>query len=311
MRALFLQSVRGTLNSRNVCRASPRKRRLDTSSSSAPVFEEEIMECFRLKRKRARSRVTVIQTNANANHIGNIARRQGKSYGTTTRSLDETTMYLTHQICSSDTLQGIALKYGVTMEHLRRVNKLWASDTMHLRKILLIPIPAPIDGSSRNRTPENGHSAAGSPEPGGGFRNSNYPAGSRENPLSKTEALLLLKNYETDLRDQKPGTPESSSSSTDAVAPVERTVSPLDYFSRMDQNIASCRKNTEVTASNWSSRSYSVDQPEPPTPNGVVKTITTNGHGVDRSPSWGRVVKASKAHPELQLEGVDNMVFEL
>ena len=147
------------------------------------------------------------------------------------------------------------------MEQLRRVNKLWASDTIHLRKILLIPIPAPISDGTRSRGENGGHSGATSPEPG--LRNSNYPAGSRENPLSKAEAMLLLKNYESDPaareRDQKPDTPDSSSSSTDAVAPTTTTttpadtaiVSPLDYFSRMDQNIASCKKSTEATASNW------------------------------------------------------------
>jgi hypothetical protein len=51
--------------------------------------------------------------------IGNIARRQGKTYGTTSRNLDGNEMYLTHAICSSDTLQGIALKYGVTVRTLR------------------------------------------------------------------------------------------------------------------------------------------------------------------------------------------------
>lgn len=47
--------------------------------------------------------------------IGNIARRQGKSYGTTSRSLEGNEMYLSHLISPADTLQGIALKYGVTV----------------------------------------------------------------------------------------------------------------------------------------------------------------------------------------------------
>lgn len=142
------------------------------------------------------------------------------------------------------------------MEHLRRVNRLWASDSMHLRKLLLIPIPAPLDGTvirSRSENGSPGLSNGSLPPSESTFRNSNFPAGSRENPLSKAEALALLKTYESDTsKDHRPGTPESSSSSEiNAPSVVEKTVSPSDFFTRMDQSIASCRKNTEHIASNW------------------------------------------------------------
>ncbi|XP_055339954.1 lysM and putative peptidoglycan-binding domain-containing protein 2-like isoform X2 [Paramacrobiotus metropolitanus] len=243
--------------------------------------------------------------------IGSIARKV-MSYGTTTRNYDGNEMYITHPICSTDTLQGIALKYGVTMEHLRRVNRLWASDSMHLRKFLLIPIPAPLDSTvTRSRSESNGigNGVVGTPD-SQGFRNSNYPAGSRENPLSRSEALALLKTYETDAaKDQRPGTPESSSSSEingTASVPPDKSLSPSDFFSRLDQNIATCRKSTEQTAVSWSARSYSVEDGDK-RQNG----IKASSNGVTRSPSWGRVVRARKPNPELQLEGVDNMVFEL
>lgn len=51
--------------------------------------------------------------------IGNIARKM-MSYGTTNRNYDGNEMYITHSICSNDTLQGIALKYGVTVSTNRR-----------------------------------------------------------------------------------------------------------------------------------------------------------------------------------------------
>ena len=53
--------------------------------------------------------------------IGNIARKV-MSYGTTSRSFDGNEMYITHNICSTDTLQGIALKYGVTVS-AKRLNE--------------------------------------------------------------------------------------------------------------------------------------------------------------------------------------------
>ena len=144
------------------------------------------------------------------------------------------------------------------MEHLRRVNRLWASDSMHLRKLLLIPIPAPLDPSHtpKSRSSENGFLTNGNSD-GYIIRNSNFPAGSRENPLSRSEALALLKTYESDAaKDQRPGTPESSSSSEVNGEKVpekekEKAVTASDFFSRLDQNIASCRKTTEQTVSNW------------------------------------------------------------
>lgn len=47
-----------------------------------------------------------------------------------------------HHVQPSDTIQGISLKYNVTVEELRRVNKLWANDSIWLRGTLLIPAHA-------------------------------------------------------------------------------------------------------------------------------------------------------------------------
>ncbi|XP_055617295.1 lysM and putative peptidoglycan-binding domain-containing protein 1 isoform X2 [Toxorhynchites rutilus septentrionalis] len=45
-----------------------------------------------------------------------------------------------HEIGKTDTLQGIALKYGCTMEQIRRVNRLLPTDTIFLRQSLMIPV---------------------------------------------------------------------------------------------------------------------------------------------------------------------------
>lgn len=44
------------------------------------------------------------------------------------------------QVSSKDSLAGVALKYNITMAALRRANQLWTSDSIHLRKVLYIPI---------------------------------------------------------------------------------------------------------------------------------------------------------------------------
>lgn len=53
-----------------------------------------------------------------------------------------------HQVQRGDTLQGIALKYGVTMEEVKRENRLWTTDSLFLREFLDIPVPSSPTGES-------------------------------------------------------------------------------------------------------------------------------------------------------------------
>lgn len=63
-----------------------------------------------------------------------------KKYGSTAKHTTRTDSLIKHIVAATDTLQGIALKYGVTTEQIRRVNRLWASDSLFLREHLLIPV---------------------------------------------------------------------------------------------------------------------------------------------------------------------------
>ena len=54
--------------------------------------------------------------------------------------------YLHLQVSPKDSLPGVALKYGITMAELRKVNQLWASDSIHLRKVY-IPVTSRNDVS--------------------------------------------------------------------------------------------------------------------------------------------------------------------
>ncbi|KAF9010623.1 hypothetical protein BDQ17DRAFT_1234215 [Cyathus striatus] len=60
---------------------------------------------------------------------------------------DEEKDVLVHEIAPKDSLAGVSLKYGISLPELRRANHLWASDSVHLRKVLYIP----IDKASRAR----------------------------------------------------------------------------------------------------------------------------------------------------------------
>ncbi|XP_029431278.1 lysM and putative peptidoglycan-binding domain-containing protein 2 [Rhinatrema bivittatum] len=88
-----------------------------------------------------------------------LARTKTRSYGSTasvTAPLAE--RYLQHRVSAGDTLQGIALKYGVTMQQIKRANKLFTTDCIFLRKSLNIPV------ISEKKSLFNGFNSLDSPE---------------------------------------------------------------------------------------------------------------------------------------------------
>uniref|UniRef100_A0A6J0U273 LysM and putative peptidoglycan-binding domain-containing protein 1 n=1 Tax=Pogona vitticeps TaxID=103695 RepID=A0A6J0U273_9SAUR len=46
-----------------------------------------------------------------------------------------------HRLEPGDTLQGLAVKYGVTTEQIKRANRLYTNDSIFLKKHLYIPVP--------------------------------------------------------------------------------------------------------------------------------------------------------------------------
>ncbi|KAK3549191.1 hypothetical protein QTP70_034120 [Hemibagrus guttatus] len=93
-----------------------------------------------------------------------LARAKTRSYGSTasvTATLGE--RYTEHRVTDGDTLQGIALKYGVTMEQIKRANKLFSNDCIFLRHSLNIPVhterPSLFNGLSLE-SPDGEDSAA-------------------------------------------------------------------------------------------------------------------------------------------------------
>uniref|UniRef100_B5DSS7 LysM domain-containing protein n=1 Tax=Drosophila pseudoobscura pseudoobscura TaxID=46245 RepID=B5DSS7_DROPS len=64
-----------------------------------------------------------------------------KRYGSTCcNSMRNNETLIRHIVEKTDTLQGIALKYGCTTEQIRRANRLFASDSLFLRQFLLVPV---------------------------------------------------------------------------------------------------------------------------------------------------------------------------
>ncbi|PIL29375.1 hypothetical protein GSI_09427 [Ganoderma sinense ZZ0214-1] len=65
---------------------------------------------------------------------GNRHEREGS------RVPDREMLVIVHEVQPKDSLAGVALKYGITLADLRRANQLWTSDSIHLRKVLHIPV---------------------------------------------------------------------------------------------------------------------------------------------------------------------------
>ncbi|XP_071826630.1 lysM and putative peptidoglycan-binding domain-containing protein 2-like isoform X1 [Apostichopus japonicus] len=88
--------------------------------------------------------------------LGGSRKSYGRSYGSTQRSVKET--FIPHNVTSTDTLQGIALKYGITVQALKRVNKLYTNDSIFLRTVLYIPVgEQPLPASVLENTVSSAH----------------------------------------------------------------------------------------------------------------------------------------------------------
>lgn len=55
---------------------------------------------------------------------------------------DEEVDVVVHTVASGESMAGIALRYGIELAALRRANKLWPSDSLHLRTQLFVPLDA-------------------------------------------------------------------------------------------------------------------------------------------------------------------------
>ncbi|XP_013873169.1 lysM and putative peptidoglycan-binding domain-containing protein 1 [Austrofundulus limnaeus] len=68
------------------------------------------------------------------------------SYGSLIRSpLTSVHRFIEHTVQPGETLQGLAVKYGVSMEQIKRANRLYTNDSIFLKKSLSIPVPSDLD----------------------------------------------------------------------------------------------------------------------------------------------------------------------
>lgn len=73
---------------------------------------------------------------------GGIRGSRTRSYGSLVKSSFSPLRQrrIEHQVQPGETLQGVSLKYGVSMEDIKRLNRLYTNDSIFLKKSLSIPV---------------------------------------------------------------------------------------------------------------------------------------------------------------------------
>lgn len=86
---------------------------------------------------------------------GLLGGQRTRSYGSLVKSSLSPIRHkpIEHQVQPGETLQGLALKYGVTMEQIKRANRLYTNDSIFQKKVLSIPV---LSQSCENQQVEEG-----------------------------------------------------------------------------------------------------------------------------------------------------------
>ncbi|XP_043221970.1 lysM and putative peptidoglycan-binding domain-containing protein 1-like isoform X2 [Amphibalanus amphitrite] len=153
--------------------------------------------------------------------------KEQRKYGSTSTYVNKPERFISYEIQPGDTLQGISLKHNVTMEQLKRANKLWTNDSLALRRTLLVPIPL---------------------EPGG--EQQAPPAAGAAAVLSASTSLDSL-HSSSSCSTRTNGVPRSGSQTE-----LDRSEqSAADFLSGIDSVIASSRTNVQKLGTNqpWGS----------------------------------------------------------
>lgn len=123
---------------------------------------------------------------------------------------------LEHQLAPGDTLAGLALRYGVTMEQIKRANRLYTNDSIFLKKTLHIPIltepgdpfngvdsedeeeAQPREREARARAPERQR-----PDPRAGPGNGEAPGPAAPTPAHDLSASDFLRKLDSQISRSK------------------------------------------------------------------------------------------------------------
>ncbi|XP_038077000.1 lysM and putative peptidoglycan-binding domain-containing protein 2-like isoform X2 [Patiria miniata] len=145
--------------------------------------------------------------------LGITKKSYGRSYGSTKKSTQD--IYIKHIVTPNDTLAGIALKYSVSVEQIKRANKLYTNDSIFLRSTLSIPVgDQPL------------------------------PAHVLENATSRANGSPVHKvAVDTVLFDSSDEEADSEEKKEDAVVVDETRDVQMDFFNRIDRQLRERKTN--------------------------------------------------------------------
>ncbi|XP_052231146.1 lysM and putative peptidoglycan-binding domain-containing protein 2-like isoform X2 [Dreissena polymorpha] len=159
--------------------------------------------------------------------FGEVVRNTHK-YGSTTKPQPHHSKYVKHFISRVDTLQGIALKYGTTVEQIKRDNKLWTNDSLFLREHLFIPI-----------TNENNHLVTDDCQ---------ILSYEEVRPRSNSENVTCGAtgtDVSSPTRDKSHSDKNSCVATESKAANSENNITGVDFFSKYDNSIAVIKSKVE------------------------------------------------------------------
>lgn len=152
-----------------------------------------------------------------------------------------------HEIQPGETLQGIALRYGCTTQEIRRVNRLFSNDNIHLRSSLIIPVAAASNGengSSSMTAAQSSDTAANEECP---VENGNELDSEREAALSKNRLTKSQSEYAnlsgSNNANLLAGQSTESAQGSDSQSSTEQKRNSTQFFEKYDQFLAGIKSS--------------------------------------------------------------------
>ncbi|XP_018018732.1 uncharacterized protein LOC108675250 [Hyalella azteca] len=160
--------------------------------------------------------------------LGSARTNSHRRYGSTTVNMKKPEHIVRHKVSKQDTLQGIALRYGVTMECVKQHNKLWSSESMFLHDFLEVPVTKEIYDIYSDPC------LSVSSNTSNGGREFSLDVGS-ESCSSTGPSSLASSPLPQDVTPSTPTSPTRDYSDT----------LPKDFLSKIDSNIASMKSSIQ------------------------------------------------------------------
>lgn len=145
--------------------------------------------------------------------------RRGGNYGSLAKSQVQPTYYICHQVEPGETIQRLSLRYGVTVQEIKRVNKLWSDASLSLLETVHIPVNGSQLLTLRNQYPTLNV----------------IQTSPTTNPTRKSSIQSEQMNSSV----------RSSDSSNSIIEPNSTTVNFQDYFSKIDEQINLSKKTLQ------------------------------------------------------------------